>query len=151
MATQVWYCSECGDGPLVAAHNTGCPSCYHTKCGECAEDTIYTKHSTGNNHTGGVTNLAQAPATSSVITNPLTLPNAITYAEPSSMRQCARPSVVSVHDDSLLGVPTDGGDINYRWTCCRCYGDNSYEYDKGCSDCNNHWRCSGCSVYGIKG
>ena len=29
----------------------------------------------------------------------------------------------------------------FRWTCCSCHGDNSYEYDAGCAHCNNHWRC----------
>jgi hypothetical protein len=36
-----------------------------------------------------------------------------------------------------------------RWVCCNCNGDCSIALHAGCLDCNNHWRCSGCTVYKI--
>ncbi|KAF2823930.1 hypothetical protein CC86DRAFT_408947 [Ophiobolus disseminans] len=30
--------------------------------------------------------------------------------------------------------------FRFRWVCCQCHGDNSWE-EPGCSFCNNHWRC----------
>ncbi|KAF2029151.1 hypothetical protein EK21DRAFT_90046 [Setomelanomma holmii] len=35
--TVVWFCSECGDGPILD-WQTACPQCYHQRCGSCKEE-----------------------------------------------------------------------------------------------------------------
>lgn len=137
--TRVWYCCQCEDGPLSVANITGCPMCPHNKCSGCKEKTISNKRSTADIHFGKLT------------TNTLALENIVADATTSGIRHGYHRPAVSAYDFASLGEPTDGGDIVYRWTCCNCSGDNSYEYSPGCTDCNNHWRCGGCSVYPTKG
>lgn len=47
------------------------------------------------------------------------------------------------------GPLVDGEEV-YRWTCCKCWGDNSYTYDAGCSNCGDHWRQSCCTIYKVE-
>lgn len=145
-----WFCHECGDGPLLIAHSTGCPHCFHNKCSGCTETNIYPKYSTGDND-------HMATNQEPIITarNNLALANCsppVTRVAATSMSTyCSAHTVIpSVHGYGNLSEPTDGGEVVHRWTCCQCYGDNSYDNSPGCTDCNDHWRCNGCSIYSIK-
>lgn len=142
--TTHWYCHECGDGPLVLAHTVGCPCCQHSKCSDCTVVTIQPKR-----HTHGNQAVAScSPATTQAAGDTTTSVSAA--STPLSTYCVARGTIISAHSyDCMSSEPTDGEEVR-RWTCCRCCGDNSYDYSPGCTDCNDHWRCSKCSVYAIK-
>jgi serine/threonine protein kinase len=40
LSHQVWYCCQCGDGPIVAANNTHCPKCQIKRCGSCGTECV---------------------------------------------------------------------------------------------------------------
>jgi hypothetical protein len=142
-----WYCHECGDGPLVIAHSTGCPSCYHDKCASCQESFIDPKYPS---YSIGTTQINANGASTTISAFPCAAGAAAVTTAPCSTRCNIRNTIVSDHSHGSIMAPTDGGEVVYRWSCCGCGGDNSYDYSPGCTDCNNHWRCGGCTVYGTE-
>jgi hypothetical protein len=36
----VWYCCNCGDGPILCSTYTHCPNCHHQKCGYCGIEAL---------------------------------------------------------------------------------------------------------------
>jgi hypothetical protein len=143
MATH-WYCHECGDGPLMLTHTTGCPNCYHSQCSGCSVVTIQPKR----RNYGDRAVVSSSPGSTLAAGHPTT--NVSTAPTPLSTYCAARGTIVGTQSYSYVSSnPTDGEEVR-RWTCCRCYGDNSFDYSPGCTDCNDHWRCSSCTVYAIK-
>lgn len=142
-----WYCSECGDGPLLIVNNVSCPLCDHRKCKSCTEVTIYPKHGTGFDRTSVTSSISAVVKNVDIAHGSnLALPVADT---PASACCSIRNTIDIIRNHSSLVEPSDG-EVLYRWTCCECGGDNSYDYQPGCTDCNKHWRCGSCIVYGIK-
>lgn len=131
MAT-VWYCCECGNGPMGTNNNSSCShyGCYHRRCGSCS--VVEQDHFALDMGSNSPNLLAQAPTQTTLST-----------VVPAS-GQGGHTFTCSTHE---LGEPTDGGD--YRWTCSECHADNSYHHDAACWDCQ-HWRCTSCSVYEVK-
>lgn len=147
MATH-WYCGDCKDGPFLIANNTHCPNCNHQKCDNCCSvATIYPKWASGyNDACAGTTDEPTSNKSFSPVDTPA-LTCTITNTTLSGQQHDTR---IYTYGCGTFAGPTDGGEIVYRWTCCACSGDNSYDYSPGCTDCNNHWRCGGCTVYGVK-
>jgi hypothetical protein len=113
---------DCGDGPHYRTLVSTCIKCGHGECGSC-----------------------------------ISCSENDSWMTPSST---GIQHTTSLHDRShghghirigsrLTGAPVDGGEKEFRWTCCGCGGDNSCTYDVGCSNCSNHWRQGCCYVYEV--
>jgi hypothetical protein len=141
MATRVWYCCQCKDGPVSVANNTGCANCSHKKCNSCTVETNYVEHTL-------VNTIADAPIITSFYDpchiGHINMMSAYYDGTHSHAIPLGYTNTSATHGH---GEPTDGGD--YRWTCSECSADNSYAHDAACWNCQ-HWKCTYCNVYEVK-
>ncbi|KAH7081164.1 hypothetical protein BKA63DRAFT_486917 [Paraphoma chrysanthemicola] len=162
-----WYCCKCGDGPHSLQLVGSCTSCGHVGCGACTVEDAHYSRPIGSLHLASASNFSiGSPTTASIPipTIPTTAADSISYydeTEPSLRFHASHSHGHSRESQQLYtrsrgaGQPLqqqEGAPVQYRWTCCNCHYNNSYEYDAGCSNCNNHWReaCGGCSVFATR-
>lgn len=127
---------SCGDGPNSGAVMAAC-NCGHEKCSSCSvEDHDHDYHSAS---------LSAAP--SSYKSTP-------TRSSATRLRAVHTLGLGLGHNHIHRGPRSHGapvdGPVVFRWTCCKCGGDNSYDYDAGCSYCSDHWRNGCCAVYKVE-
>jgi hypothetical protein len=117
---------KCGDGPHNGSVSSQCTSCNaHTRCSGCT--------TTSENHSFN-TYMALSPT-------------GIAYsASPES--HIHQHGHIHIGSRYYNAEPTDGEE--YRWTCCKCGGDNSCSHDVGCASCSDHWRQGCCTVYVVE-
>ncbi|KAJ4984430.1 hypothetical protein SVAN01_10065 [Stagonosporopsis vannaccii] len=115
-----WYCSECGDGPLLIANNVDCPNCYHRKCTYCQEETIYPKYSRGDDSIGldssTITNVSSNVALTSVTSHDIVVNTCHKY----------NGTTISTHIHGHQNGPMGGGEVVYLWRCSQSWADNRY-------------------------
>ncbi|KAF2818366.1 hypothetical protein CC86DRAFT_461134 [Ophiobolus disseminans] len=141
-----WFCCGCGDGPHSSTLVGACTSCGHVQCTGCSKEDHY--HANKQSTVAAPTSLSPPTTSSAARSNaPHTLGLGLEYDQPIiGASHSASHGHIRTDPSTRRGGPVDGT-IIYRWTCCKCHGDNSCEYDKGCCNCHDHWRQGCCTVY----
>jgi hypothetical protein len=152
---------SCGDGPHGEL-NVACIHCGHVPggCNCVTEDNdsplnIWTANlNLAPSSTSAIFEQTSTAAASSSSSSPSSSSSSSSHVSTTSFGSQNGPDhdlprgavIINPHQRGPL---VDGEEV-YRWTCCKCWGDNSYTYDAGCSYCGDHWRRSCCTVYKVE-
>lgn len=135
----------CGSGPYEVA--PACINCGHGQCGGCHVEDTYDDHSSYL-----CSSRLNADTTYRFAFDPPATPGLKSVSIVDTIDALGLGPAFSLNDHirgqprRRGGAPVDG-EIEYRWTCCKCRSDNSCELNDGCSYCGDHWRQSCCTVY----
>jgi hypothetical protein len=150
-----WYCGSCKYGPYLVSLYSVC-RCEHRRCPCCPTETIDTRDTTSS--LGDVQSersdcpgyLAAALHSTYPAPQYAMLPNSTSFSTPLTAHATIGNSLPHTFANPTSG-PSDGGEVEYYWTCCGCGKSWNSLYNTHCTEYHcNHQQCRHCPVDPVK-